>query len=126
MPDGVLPLADPTLALWDWRRRVAALYAAVRAEAADPEDGVAELWRADARRPVPRPRAEPAGTAISVWRSAALPMAPYDPSLRLVCGTFKPIGRAECVEVPAGADGPLRLRPFARTDGIGGSGWAAS
>ena len=46
--------------LWDWRRRVAAMYAAVRAEA-DPEVAWL-LWRQNPRRAVSRAPAIAAGS----------------------------------------------------------------
>nr|WP_283949855.1 DUF1684 domain-containing protein [Limobrevibacterium gyesilva] len=42
---------------------------------------------------------------------------PYDPSLRFLVG-MAPIGDAAIEEFPAGADGTVRMRPFARTDGL--------
>lgn len=67
-----------SLTLLDWRRRVAALYAAVRAtSAADPEGALArfragrdELFATHPDSPLPPPA------------DRALPYAPYDPGLR--------------------------------------------
>ena len=104
---------NPDLAsLWDWRRRVADLYAAVRAEP-DPQrawlhwrhvrDG---LFRDHAQTPI-----EP-GAAFG-----GLDFFPYDPAFRFyVQRAAIPDGVAETFA--AGADGELRMRPFARTQGL--------
>jgi uncharacterized protein (DUF1684 family) len=70
-----------SLTLLDWRRRVAALYAAVRAEAgADPEGALARFRAARDRLfaehpdlPLPADK-RPAFAGLPYW--------PYDPSLR--------------------------------------------
>jgi hypothetical protein len=72
-------LASMALTLLDWRRRVARLYADVRA-AGDPAEGHA-LWRAERDRLFathPDSPLEPADRE----RFAGLPVAPYDPALR--------------------------------------------
>lgn len=106
------PAASPDYdSLWDWRRQVSDLYAAVRA-APDPEaawrhwcavrDG---LFRTHPQTPI-----EP-GAPFD-----ALPFFPYDPALRLMA-TLDPLDGPD-EALPAGADGDLRMRPFARTRGL--------
>jgi uncharacterized protein (DUF1684 family) len=100
--------------LWDWRRRVAELYAAARAEA-DPQAGWL-LWRErrDALyREHPQSPLDPEARA----GFARLPFFPYDPSLRFLA-RLVPIEEAAEEQFGAGADGTVRLRPFARTDGL--------
>ncbi len=112
MPDAAA--ADATVELWDWRRRVLAIYAAVRS---NPEPAQAwRQWRAardDLFRQHSQSPIEPAARA----GFAGLPFAEYDPALRLHAALHS-LDPAETLELPAGADGPVRLRPFARTDGL--------
>ena len=100
--------------LWDWRRRVAALYAAVQAEP-DPETGWS-LWRRDRddlfRRHPQTPLDDPGA-------SGALPFFPYDPALRFLVALEPAAGNA--VTLPAGNDGEVRAEPFARTSGLQGA-----
>ena len=42
---------------------------------------------------------------------------PYDPALRFQVATT-PVATAGVLALPAGADGMVRMRPFARTDGL--------
>ena len=105
-------LAD-RLALWDWRRRVFALYAAVRA--AEPEAGWARwrterdaLWRDHAQTPL-----EPARRAAF----KALDYFPYDPALRFVVSLL-PVADATPFALEVGRDGAVRLAPFAYTRGL--------
>jgi len=98
--------------LWDWRRQVADLYAAVRADP-DPErawrhwrqvrDG---LFRGHPQSPI-----EP-GTEF-----AGLDLFPYDPAL-VFHVKHSPILDAADETFSAGADGELRIRPFARSEGL--------
>jgi uncharacterized protein (DUF1684 family) len=67
------------LALLDWRRRIAALYAAVRA-APSPRDGHA-LWRAG-RDQLMRDHPESPLLAGDELRRSGIPYWPYDPDLR--------------------------------------------
>jgi len=100
------------LELWDWRRRVADLHAAVRAE---PDRQRAWLhWRSvrdamfrdHAQSPI-----EP-GTEF-----AKLRYFPYDPALMFHV-RLSPILDAAVEAFPAGADGELRMQPFARSQGL--------
>ena len=113
------PPPDPSggyPALWDWRRRVADLYGAVRAER-DPRRGWV-LWR-EARdglfRDHPQSPLEP-----DVRRGfPGLPYFDYDPRLRFAVA-LAPLEAAP-VTAEAGHDGALTLRPFARTQGLMGA-----
>ena len=72
-------IEEPHLSLLDWRRRVHALYAEVRA-AADPATGHA-LWRAGRDDLFAH---HPQSPLLPAYRAAftGLPVAPYDPALR--------------------------------------------
>ncbi len=99
------------ITLWDWRRRIADLYAAVRAE----PDPVAAWhhWRAardELFRTHPQTPIEPGTDFI------ALPFFAYDPALRFLV-RLQPI-EGEVMAFPAGADGELTMHPFARTEGL--------
>lgn len=99
------------LALWDWRRRVAALYAEVRA-ASDPV-AAWRHWRAtrdELFRTHPQSPVE--GVAF-----AGLVYGEYDPALRFAV-ELNPIEAAPAMRVDAGRDGMLALAPFARTAGL--------
>ena len=110
------PAASPGYdSLWDWRRQVSDLYAAVRA-APDPE-AAWRHWRAvrdGLFRTHPQTPIEP-GAPFD-----ALPFFPYDPALRLMAA-FDPLDGSD-EALPAGADGDLRMRPFARTRETYGAG----
>jgi len=99
-------------ALWDWRRRIADLYGAVRA-GPDPARAWARwrytreaLFATHSESPL-EPAARP-GFTLSCFA--------YDPAWRLAAGLVAIDGPVQ--NVPAGADGDTRLRPFARTDGL--------
>jgi len=89
----------------DWRRRVAQLYAAVRA-AADPERAHAR-WRAGrdelfgTHPQSPLPPGDP-------LRAAGLPYWPYDPRLRFEVPLLPAPGPAR-LRVPTGGDGTTTL-----------------
>ena len=103
----------PTLAsLWDWRRQVADLYAAVRAEP-DPQRAWLHwrrvrdrLFRDHAQTPI-----EPE------TRFDGLDLFPYDPDLMFHV-EHSPIPDGVEEKFVAGADGELRMLPFARTRGL--------
>jgi len=90
-----------TLTLLDWRRRVAALYAAARA-ADDPESGW-RTWR-DGRDELFATHPDSPLDAAARARFEGLPFAPYDPSLRF-----------DAVVEPAA---PLRLEVPTASDGV--------
>ncbi len=99
------------LGTWDWRRRITALYADIRANP-DPSaawqhwrDTKDALFRTHAQTPI-----EP-GTPFE-----GLPYFSYDPSLRFLVDLVPVSGPEETL--PAGGDGDVRLRPLARTQGL--------
>ncbi|WP_456599064.1 DUF1684 domain-containing protein [Blastococcus sp. SYSU DS0616] len=93
-----------TLSLLDWRRRVAALHAAVRDDP-DPERGW-RRWR-DGRDELfaGHPQSPLSATARAGFRG--LPVAPYDPGLRFE-PVLEPAGPRR-LEVPTAADGVVPL-----------------
>ena len=103
------------LELWDWRRRVAAMYAAVRT-AETPRAGWL-AWRTERDRLFhdhPQSPIEDRGSFEGV------PLFDYDPALRFTVD-LRPI-EGEAFGVSVGGDGDLRLRPFAMTEGLAGLG----
>jgi len=105
------------LALWDWRRRVAQLYADVRAE----RDPKAAWWRwRETRdrlfRDHPQSPLEP--TQRAAFRGLAY--GDYDPHMRFAA-VLRPLADGPVARFDAGADGPLTLTGFARTDGLADS-----
>ena len=90
----------------DWRRRVFALYAAVR-EAVTPEDGHA-LWRRGRDELM---ASHPASPLLPEARGgfAGLPVAPYDPRWRFELPILP--AAPHRLEVPTGTDGTV---PFDR------------
>jgi uncharacterized protein (DUF1684 family) len=90
-----------TLTLLDWRRRVAALYAAVR-DGADPEEGWL-AWRQGRDALFAGHPDSPLG-AEARDRFTGLPFAPYDPALRF--------------EAPLADAAPLRIELPTATDGV--------
>jgi hypothetical protein len=95
-----------TLSLLDWRRRVAALYAAAR-NTADPETGW-RLWR-DGRDELFATHPDSPLDATARATFAGLPFAPYDPALRFEAA-LEP-ARPQRLEVPTAGDGVV---PFER------------
>ena len=98
-------MAGSWLELADWRRRVAELYAAVRADA-DPRRAHArwragrdELFRGHPQSPLPP------GDPL---RATGLPYWPYDPAFRFEAPLLPPPGPAE-LRLPTGADGTTTL-----------------
>jgi uncharacterized protein (DUF1684 family) len=101
------PLAD----LWDWRRQIADLYSTIRA-APDPE-AAWHIWR-ETRENLFRTHPQ---TPFEPGAFRSLPCFPYDPALRFLV-RLDPIANAADDEALAGEDGIVRIRPFARTDGL--------
>ncbi len=98
------------LSLWDWRRRVSELYAAVRAS--EPRAGWA-LWRSERDRLFGTHEQ----TALeSIAGFEGLPLFDYDPAFRFVVRLQPADG--EALLLPAGADGDVSARPFAQTEGL--------
>lgn len=103
--------------LWDWRRRVADLYAQVRAE---PEPVAAwQHWRAVRDGLY---RTHPQTPLEDTAGFEGLPFFDYDPALRFLVDVEAFEG--DELSLPAGDDGEVRLRPFGRTlrlrDALGG------
>jgi uncharacterized protein (DUF1684 family) len=97
--------------LWDWRRQVADLYGRVRAE---PDPRAAwRLWR-DKRDGLYRDH--PQTPLEDTAGFQGLPFYEYEPALRFAV-TLDPVDGEELL-LPAGNDGQIRLRPFARTRGL--------
>jgi uncharacterized protein (DUF1684 family) len=100
--------------LWDWRRQIADLYATIR-QAPDPSAAWQHwrevrdrLFRTHLQSPL-----EPADRAAF----PGLRCFPYDPALRFLV-RLDALADAADDEALAGEDGIVRMRPFARTDGL--------
>jgi uncharacterized protein len=100
--------------LWDWRRRVAELYATVRAM--EPPRLGWQLWR-ETRDELFRSHPQSPLAPADRRGFAGLALFDYDPGLRLAA-ELEPAGDAEPVSMVAGGDGEVRLAPFARTRGL--------
>jgi uncharacterized protein len=96
-----------SLAVLDWRRRVAALYTQVRATA-DPA-AAHTIWREERDRLFAD---HPASPLLAADRAAftGLRYAPYDPTLRFTL-TVVPAGPMVDLEVPTGTDGLVSFQP---------------
>jgi len=103
--------------LWNWRRRVLEMYAAVRA-AADPVDAW-RLWRST-RDDLFRNHAQTPLEPVDRAAFAGLPLFEYDPSLRFLV-RLSPMEHRPEERFEAGEDGTLRMQPFARTEGLTGA-----
>lgn len=100
-----------TATLWDWRRRVADLWHAIRA--ADDPTAAWRLWRdtrAELFRTHPQTPLDPGGEMPGYFD--------YDPALRFAVTLASPT-TTEPVFMPAGGDGEVKLLPFAQTVGLG-------
>jgi len=99
-----------SLTLLDWRRRVAALYAAARA-ASDPEAG----WRAwrDGRDELFATHPDSPVDADARTAFRGLPYAPYDPALRFAAVVERT--EPQRIEVPTATDGVV---PFERIGAV--------
>ena len=109
---GDAAVAPAFASLWDWRRRIAGLYADIRADQ-DPQRAWGH-WRAvrDAMfREHPQSPIEP-GRGFE-----GLDLFPYDPAL-VFHVKHTPIMGAPVETFQAGADGPVNMQPFARSDGL--------
>lgn len=101
--------------LWDWRRRIAALYDAVRR--ADGAEAGWQMWRGERDRLF---REHPQSPIEDRPGFGGLPFFDYDPALRFSVGLRPAEGAAFTVSV--GGDGAMRLRPFAVTEGLSALG----
>jgi uncharacterized protein (DUF1684 family) len=99
-----------TLSLLDWRRRVAELYAAVRADD-DPEAGW-RRWRAGRDALIGGHPDSPLD-ADARSRFTGVPVAPYDPALRFRTRLDTDVA-PERREVPTAADGVVVLERIGR------------
>jgi uncharacterized protein len=100
--------------LWDWRRRVADLYAQIRA--LDHPRLAWQLWRETRDRLLrehPQSPLEPAAQAA--FRH--VPLFDYDPALRFAVELL-PATDGEPLTMSGGGDGSIRMLPFARTAGL--------
>ena len=99
-----------TATLWDWRRRVADLFAAIRAS---KEPAAAwRLWRdtrADLFANHPQTPLDAGGVLPSYFD--------YDPALRFAVD-LAPTATKDPIYMPAGNDGEVQLTPFAQTAGL--------
>src|SRR4051812_14259754 len=110
----------PKVDLLDWRRRVAEMYAAVRAQA-DPEIGH-QVWQAR-RDALLRSHPQSPLKPDDPMRSTGVPVWPYDPSLRWDL-ELEPVEEAELRLVDSANDGQIRMRLVGRLslpDPVGGT-----
>jgi len=101
--------------LWDWRRRVASLYATIR-ELEHPKVAW-QLWAATRDQLFAEHPQSPLEPGMRPG-FAGLPLFDYDPALRLTVD-LEPAEDGEPVTVSGGGDGEVRMLPFARTAGLG-------
>jgi uncharacterized protein (DUF1684 family) len=102
-----------TTALWDWRCRVADLYADIRRM--DNPRAAWALWcRTRDELFAQHPQSPLPGAQRSSF--VRLPIYPYDPALRCVVRLVPADG--DTLALPAGDDGEVHAAPFAKTDGL--------
>ena len=106
-------MSRAALELTDWRRRVAELYAQVRA-AADPEQAHAH-WRAG-RDTLFRSHPQSPLGADDPLRVSGLPYAPYDPAMRFTLPLLPAAGTGRRIELDTGLDGTTTLAPVGRVE----------
>ncbi|NNG04429.1 MAG: DUF1684 domain-containing protein [Inquilinus sp.] len=102
------------LALADWRRRMAEIYAHLRATA--DSKAAWRQWRAERDRLFAEHRHSPIPPEAR-RRFAGLPFFDYNPALRFEIALTEPADRS-AFTVELGADGTLHLQPVARTEGL--------
>lgn len=106
-------VANSTLALWDWRRRMAELFHAVRANP-DAQAGWRHWTRTRAEMFANHPQSP-------LDDKSALPVYfAYDPRWRFAVDLV-PVRETKPLFLPAGVDGDVALTPFARTFGLAGA-----
>lgn len=103
--------AAEAVELTDWRRRVAELYAAVRAEA-DPA-AAHRRWRSERDELFRSHPQSPLG-ADDPLRTTGLPYWPYDPQLRFDAPVLP--AATERLHVPTANDGTIRLDRIGRVE----------
>lgn len=101
------------LELADWRRRVAGLYAAVRAET-DPQSAHG-LWR-EGRDALFRGHPQSPLPPDSPLRTTGLPCWPYDPALRFEVALAPVPEGSRSLELPSGETGSTLLRAVGRVE----------
>jgi uncharacterized protein (DUF1684 family) len=113
MPEPGHPF-ETTRELWDWRRRMADLYAQIR-ELEHPRLAW-QLWR-ETRDLLLRehPQSPLEVTARAAFRQ--LPLFDYDPAFRFIVELREATG-GEPVTMSGGGDGAICMLPFARTAGL--------
>jgi uncharacterized protein len=100
--------------LWDWRRRVAALYAAVR-DMQEPKLGW-QLWRQTRDELFRNHPMAPLDEAARE-RFKGLPMFDHDPGLRFAV-RLEPVAEPSEHQWSGGKDGVIHMQSFARTEGL--------
>jgi uncharacterized protein (DUF1684 family) len=99
--------------LADWRSRVADLYAAIRG---NPDVSAAWSHWARARDHLFKTHPQSPFDAAQRAAFAGVALYPYDPGLRFLVGLVDHDG--DVLHLPAGDDGTVQARPFARTRGL--------
>lgn len=100
--------------LWDWRRQVAALYAYIRAS--DDAEVAWHHWRRS-RDQLFRLHGQSPLQRAADNRFSGLRYYNYDFRLRFRV-PVRPIAGEQDLTLAAGADGEVRVTPFARSDGL--------
>jgi uncharacterized protein len=114
-PPTAADLLRDHLDLWDWRRRIAELYAEIRAHG-EPERAW-RLWR-DQRDGLFRSHPQSPLDQSRRRSFAGVPLFDYDPAFRHVVD-LAPAPNVERHALSGGRDGYVQLIPFARTVGLG-------
>ena len=110
--------SDATPARWaelaDWRRRIAELYAKVRASG--DHEAAWQYWRSERDRLFEH---HPQSPLSIVGRAAfkGIPYFDYDPQFRFHLALTS-VDNPEPLSIDLGGDGTISLQPFARTEGL--------
>jgi uncharacterized protein (DUF1684 family) len=98
------------VALAEWRRKVAELYADARTSAADDPGAAAAKFRSERDRLFREHDSSPISSAVRAnWRGAS--WFPYDAAWRS-SGVVRPLARVETFEIALAADGMMRCTRF--------------
>ncbi len=103
----------PETDIVDWRSAVFSLYADLR-RSPEPADAHA-CWR-EGREALFRHHPQSPIAEVVGRETWAFDCNPYDPDWRFVVALSRQVG--DFVEIDLGADGLIRLRPFATTEGL--------